>query len=159
MPLARIVLAGVNILLAIVFVWLASASWGKRYAWSYAVFRHDLAVRGLPVDANEPDENGDAIAEHLTERTLQDVLKGGPVVKTQKDEVEARFKQLRGELEGGDEAARRQRGIELLQHLARTGGERESAANLKTEELAPAFEAAFSAARTGKDSAGKELNY
>src|SRR5438128_11361772 len=83
MPLARIILAGVNVLLAIVFMWLASASWGKRYAWSHAVFRHDMALSGLPVDEDERDENNEPIAGYLTDRTLQDILKGGSVVRTQ----------------------------------------------------------------------------
>lgn len=123
------VLAILNVLAAIAFVALASMDWAKRHAWSYAVFRHDLVINGLPVDETEADPVGNApIAEQLTEATLQEVFRpaGGQPVSTQRAEVKRLQDSLRGKIQGAaDEKAQRQALYDTVLPLARTTGERE----------------------------------
>ena len=52
------VLIFLNILAAGAFVALATLSWGKRIPWSYAVFRYELMIAGLPMEA--PPSNPDS---------------------------------------------------------------------------------------------------
>jgi hypothetical protein len=152
MPVARIILAGVNVLAAIVFLYLAAADWGRRYAWSHGVWRYDIALNGLPVDEKQTDEEGEPVIKQMTEGNLKLILKSGPYVKTQKEEVEKRFNDLQSETGGiADENARRQRLLDVLQRLAMTTAERERYAGLKTEEMPAELEKAVSAARTGQN--------
>jgi hypothetical protein len=158
MPVARIVLAGANVLAALVFMYLASADWGRRYQWSHGVWRYDVALNGLPLDEKQLDEEGEPVVRQMTEGNLKLILKSGPFVKTQKEEVEKRFNDVRSEIDGtADEKARRQRLFDVLQRLARTTAERDGYADLKTDEMPAALEAACSAARTGKNSEGRDL--
>src|SRR5437868_2678906 len=108
MPVARIILAGVNVLAAIVFMWLASADWGRRHLWSHGVWRYDVALDGLPLDEKQTNEEGDPQVRQMTPGNLKLLFKAGPEVKTQQEEVEKRFKDVRGEIDGvADENARR----------------------------------------------------
>ncbi len=58
MSLLGKILALVNILAAVGFIYLAASDYGKRQQWSYAVYRHDLAINGLPLDEKEVDVDG-----------------------------------------------------------------------------------------------------
>jgi methyl-accepting chemotaxis protein len=53
MSIAGKILAIFNVLAAIAFIVVAGMDWGQRERWSYAVYRHDLLVDGLPIDAQE----------------------------------------------------------------------------------------------------------
>src|SRR5215471_11112220 len=47
------VLACLNVLVAIALAVLVALDYGKRQAWAYSVFRHDLAVKGIPLNPEE----------------------------------------------------------------------------------------------------------
>jgi hypothetical protein len=83
------ILAILNVLAALGFVYMAASDYGKRQQWSYAVFRHDTAVDGLPIDENQTDLDGKPIAKNLNQATLTDMFQsvGGQEVSTQLAEV------------------------------------------------------------------------
>jgi hypothetical protein len=149
------VLAILNSLAALAFIGLAAMSWGQRQAWSYAVFRHDLLVRGLPVDVDEKDADGYALANNLGADTLNKIFQsaGGQPVKTQVEEVRRRQEQLRGEIEAADEKTQRQKLLEILLPLARTHGERDALRAAKVDELKTKFDDAFKPALEGTEAA------
>jgi hypothetical protein len=129
MSLLGKILAILNVLAALGFVYLAAVDWGKRNAWAYAVFRHELVVDGLPVDESESVPVEDVpVVDRLSENTLQDLFRqaGGQPVKTQREAVKRLHDELRAKVESaGDENAQRQALYTLLEPLARTFGERE----------------------------------
>jgi hypothetical protein len=91
------ILAILNALAAIGFVYMAATDYGKRQQWSYAVHRHDLALEGLPIDDNQLDVDGKPLAKNLNQATLTDMFQsaGGQPVSTQLAEVnEAKRKTL-----------------------------------------------------------------
>lgn len=141
MPLFAKILAILNVLAAGVFFYLAVVDWGVRQAWSYQVFRHELALHGLPVD--DQDNNwrlpGLKIVPDLSDETLQDVFaKGeGPPVRTLHEEVERKRDELVAEINGLDEARKRDRLRTLLLPLARTGDERDDLARQIADPAVP----------------------
>jgi hypothetical protein len=142
------VLIILNVLAAGAFIYLATVDWGARESWSYAVFRHDLALNGLPLDEQELDADGVRAVDRLSNQTLQSMLApvgGGlpatvlPEDKTQMAEVSRLRTTLRTELNtlGGNAAQIRQKMVAWLVPLARTGGEREALRQfLATEPIA-----------------------
>lgn len=119
-----------NVLAAVGFLYLAASDWAIRHKWAYAVYRHELTLRGLPVDDQEADPTDDAPhVEKLSEKTLQDMFQqaGGRPVSTQKADVERARGEFKSTIDGlGDEAAKRERFATVLLPLARTRGEREA---------------------------------
>jgi hypothetical protein len=102
MSLLGKILALVNILAAIGFIYLAASDYGKRQQWSYAVYRHDLALNGLPLDDNEKDVDGQPLVKNLNQATLTEVFQGaGQPVKTQMEEVQRVQNDLRGQIDNG----------------------------------------------------------
>src|SRR5262249_2784538 len=130
MPLLRNILVVLNILVAIVFFVLAARDWGRRTAWAHGVFQYELALNGLPVDANETDANGDLVVKKVH----------GTPVKTQQEELDAKLSQLQSDINGQpDEAAKKKRLIEVLQALAYTQAERDALAKMDVPQLEEAL--------------------
>src|SRR5260370_37405053 len=98
------ILAFLNVLAAVAFFSLAAMDWGKRQAWAYNLYRHDLAMKGLPVTADETDKDGVPWVEGLTQKTLQEMFQpvGGNPVKTQLEEVAAIRERPQSPLNGTD---------------------------------------------------------
>jgi hypothetical protein len=155
-PLTRIILAGLNVFVAIIFLWLAALGQTKR-AWAYNVYLYDVALQGLPVDENELDTNGNPLVDKLTDKTLAGVFDRGSPVRTQKEAVEAKYSEVRRQIDGLGEAEKRAELVRVLKALARGGPQRDAVADMTTEELQAALEKAFEPARTGKLD-GKDLN-
>jgi hypothetical protein len=131
------VLVILNILAAGAFIYLATADWGQRETWSYAVYRHDLALNGLPLDETELDTDGGRAVDRLSDQTFQAILQpvgGGPAGtllpedKTQLAEVRRVRQRLLGEIASlGDNLNQvKERMIAWLVPMARTGGERDA---------------------------------
>ena len=106
------ILAVLNVLAAIAFFVIGGMDYGARRAWSYSAFRHELAIRGLPVDAADdygrPD--GRPVVRDLTDTALKEVFQsaGGAPESTQVAEVQRVKKQVLGDVEGaGDDTAKR----------------------------------------------------
>ena len=89
------ILAVFNVLAAIGFLVVAGLDYSQRSQWSYAHFRYQIALYGLPVgnDDNTWRLPGRSIASDLTPNTLNDLYKGlqgpfaGNIHKTQLDEL------------------------------------------------------------------------
>lgn len=119
------VLAFLNILAAFAFVYLAMQARAAHQMWAYSAFRHELALRGLPLDMEEKDEDGTPIVEKLTSPTVNQMFPGGPV-RTLKEEFDRRRNEFKTELEQAkDDKVKRQQLEETLLLAAVTGGERD----------------------------------
>jgi hypothetical protein len=92
------IFAVLNIVAATVFILVAGIDWGQRQRWAYSVYRHDLLVEGLPIDAKEQDPDGTPRVDKLSPATLNAILPSstGTQVTTQQDEV----KRVRSLVEG-----------------------------------------------------------
>lgn len=110
MSLAGKILAILNVLGAIALLYFASQDYATRQAWAYSVYRHDLLINGLPVDAQELGDDGEPISPRVAEDDKSALFQpvGGDPVATQSDEV-ARVKKI---LDGKVEAASGDRGAQ-----------------------------------------------
>jgi hypothetical protein len=90
------ILALLNIFGALALVYLAMMDYGKRQAWAYSYFRHELVYKGLPLNGSGPgDPDGHETAnkfvvEQLGEELPREIFGtvGGNPVTTQVQEVE-----------------------------------------------------------------------
>jgi hypothetical protein len=177
------ILAVLNVLAAGAFVYLATMDWGKRQAWSYAAFRHDLALDGLPLDENDkawvakfqmtPAEIGDFTIKEIAKTTGGDKLgvKPGDRIKSKEIGKDVFIRSLDAEVErtrdkvfdyinaaDGPEAKRR-RVLDFLLPQLDSGTERDriSDANLtKTEDAEQELRSRFERALDPKDRDGKD---
>ena len=124
------ILAVLNVLVAIAFLVLAGMDYSKRHSWSYAHFRHQVAIHGLPVA--DSDETwrlpGRTISNDLSKRTLDELFTnaGGDAPKTQVEAVEQiKIQILRGAADKADDQAKKNYFSGYLVPLAKTGEERE----------------------------------
>jgi hypothetical protein len=129
MSLAGKIFAILNIVAATGFLLMAWFDWAQRERWAYEVYRHDLLVEGLPIDANETDRDGTPRVDRLSEKTLAAIEPSGTgaPVKTQQDEV----KRVKSEIETRKIASndvpgtKSQKLARYLRPLARTARERD----------------------------------
>src|SRR5438552_12773650 len=91
MSIAGKILAIFNVLAAIAFVIVAGLDWGQRERWAYAVYRHDLLVDGLPIDAKELGPDLKPRVDKLTEPWFSAMFQraGGKPVKTVSQEIDS----------------------------------------------------------------------
>jgi hypothetical protein len=109
------------LLAATVFIYVGIEDWSARYKWAYAVYRQDLTLKGLPVDARVEDPlQNIPLVENLSDNTIADMFKGlGQPVRTQVEEAERVQKQVAEALNRiTDEKARREKWIEIFSPLA-----------------------------------------
>src|SRR5262245_41333044 len=93
MSLLGKILALLNFFGVVALMVLAFMDYSKRQAWAYSVLRHDLAVRGLPLDDKERGPQADPdqpLVSQLSEATLKDMFSqvGGDPKATQVGEVD-----------------------------------------------------------------------
>jgi hypothetical protein len=101
MSLLGKILAVVNILAAVGFIYLAASDYGKRSQWSFAVFLHDRAIYGLPLDDNEKDVDDRPLVKDLSQSTLAEMFQGvGSPVSTQLKELESVQNDLHRKIDG-----------------------------------------------------------
>lgn len=103
MSLLGKVLVFLNVLAAAGFVYLAATDYATRQVWSYGVFRHELALSGLPLDEKEAGADGVPRVQDLTDATLKDAFAqaGGNPVKTQTAELDRVRNALRSKVDDG----------------------------------------------------------
>jgi hypothetical protein len=100
-----------NVLAAIAFLAVAGLDYGKRQTWAYSIFRHELAINGLPLD--EKDDSwrpGTPVYRDLTKNTVTDLFKfsGGNPVYTQLEAVAAMKNSVMSAIDSAtDEVAQR----------------------------------------------------
>jgi glutathione S-transferase len=165
------ILAVLNVLAAGLFVFLAAADWGKRQSWTYGVYRFQLAIDGLPLDAEARGADGVPLVKNLTDKTFQDVFKpvGGisgtaPEDKTQVGEVKRVQAAVRKDIEAAPTVeAKREKLSNILVNLQRTEGDREAMYQqiMKTnvdQLMAPEgpLDQAFNQAIAAKNAEGQE---
>jgi hypothetical protein len=149
------ILAVLNLLAAGAIIYFAAADWGARNSWAFNFFQMELALDGLPVDETQTDADGDKIVDKLTDKTMTDLFQpiGGFPVKDPKAEDKtqvAAVKRLQstlwGQLNGLEEAARKERLVALLTPLARNRGEREALAEKIEKDPKATYDEAFAEA-------------
>jgi hypothetical protein len=121
------ILIFICLLMATGFVYVATIDWAVRYNWSYAVFREDVALKGLPLDNKEEDHFGNfPVVEQFSDYTLQKMFEGrGAPVHTQLEEVKNLQAKVLAELnEVTDEPAKRKKWQQMMLPLATSPGER-----------------------------------
>jgi hypothetical protein len=174
MSLLGKILAVFNVLAVVAFVFIVATDWGQRQIWSYAVYRQDLALDGLPLDAEARDPDGSLQVGRLSDATMQDLFKPAardlpspltPEDKTQVGEVKRVHAKLRGRIEGTpNDDAKRKTLVRVLVPLARTGGERDALRQridkkIPTDQLmadSGPFEQAFKTALDRKTPQGQD---
>jgi hypothetical protein len=135
MSIAGKILAIFNVLAAIAFVAVAGLDWGQRERWAFAVFRHDLLVDGLPIDAEEKGPNLKPRVDQFNEPWFAAMFQrvGGRPVKTQTEEVDRLQKDVQAQVTSQDPpGTKSQKLARFLFPLARTSTEREEYAKLAT---------------------------
>ncbi len=132
------VLAFLNIVAALAFVYLATQVHGMRKAWAYSAYRHELVLDGVPLDGRVTDEEGAYLVNRLTPATLSQMLQGASVT-TLKQEVERRKDELLTEVKQPESDPEKRRKLEQAFLLtARTSAERdEFRQQLRTEKEKP----------------------
>src|SRR4051812_36584050 len=157
MSLLGKVLALLNVLAAVGFFYLATADRAKRQSWAYAVYRHQLAIDGLPLEAGETDPllnvgKADQIGEG-TLRELNQTAGASDLARTQQEEVQKLHDRLKQEVDRADgPAAKRNKLVEILRPLERSSLRRNELADKlrgpaddkAVADLTQRFEEAFS---------------
>jgi hypothetical protein len=84
------VLAVFNVLVAIVFLFVAAKDYNSRQSWAYSHFRHQLAVHGLPLDGRDDAWRlpGRTISDQFGKTARAEMFPGGGPA-TQEEEVTA----------------------------------------------------------------------
>ena len=84
------VLAILNAVAAIAFIVLAGMAYGKRQAWTHAVYRHDLVIDGIPLDDEDSNDLGDLRTDAFSVEMRNQVFTpvGGQPQLTQMREVD-----------------------------------------------------------------------
>lgn len=128
MALTGKILAALNLVMAALFLVTASADWGQRREWGYALFRHELALDGLPLD----DRDRDVLAnlprvKRLGQSTLNTMFRDmGEPVRTRTNEVTLVQGRVRAAVTGeSGEAGQRKLLAAVLIPLANTGSQRD----------------------------------
>lgn len=112
-------MAILNVLAAGAFLFLAAQDYAVRQQWAYAVFKHRLALTGLPVDEDETDADNRPIVLDIDDE-LAKSISGDSAVKTMEQFLELRKSELDPVLEKrGAEAY-----VKVLLPLVRTEQER-----------------------------------
>jgi hypothetical protein len=168
------ILAVLNILAALAFIFLVAVDWGQRQTWSYAVYRYDLALDGLPLDDETRSADGTLQVNRLSDATMQDLFKSfGPVPspltpqdKTQEAEVRRVHDRLRRDIDAEQDPAKKRALLaSILVPLERTGGERDALREKIAREPVDAlladsgpFERAFKTALARQTQTGQALD-
>ncbi|MBX7102535.1 MAG: hypothetical protein K1X57_00535 [Gemmataceae bacterium] len=134
------VLTILNALAAVAFLVIAGMDYSARNQWSYSVFRHDLAMRGLPLD-NKDDSwrPGRAIVKDVNAKTMDDLFRnaGGAPVKTQLEAVQQAKATATQFVEGaGDDAKKRAAAAAVWLPLIPHSHQRDNARKLIAEKPA-----------------------
>jgi hypothetical protein len=126
MSISGKILIILNLLVASVFLYIATLDWAARNKWAYAVYRDNLALNGLPLNAKADDPLDYSLAaENLSDNTMKQIFASfGDPVRTQAEEVQRVQRRLSEELNAiTDEKARRQKWVTLLLPLANNTAE------------------------------------
>lgn len=125
------ILTILNALAAIAFFVIAGMDYSARQAWAFAMFRHELAIHGLPLDDKDDSwRPGTPIVKDLTNDALTKIFAsaGGLPVRTQLDAVKQAKATALNHIETAGqagEAQARQAIAEVWRPLPKLGHERD----------------------------------
>src|SRR3954451_9441254 len=90
MSLPGKILAILNLLAAVGFLFLGILDYAKRQAWADLALQREVLLQGLPLDENEPDADGRPRVAGLRPAFLEETFRtaGGSPVRTQLEEVQ-----------------------------------------------------------------------
>jgi hypothetical protein len=113
---------------------LGAMDYGKRQAWSYAVFREELLLRGLPLDKDERDaEHKLLILDKFHEETKKELFPQGNPVLTQLEEVNRVKNEVQGQIQqAGDNNKQMLACAEVLLPFAVTAADRDRLLAIRT---------------------------
>src|SRR3954471_5683541 len=86
-------LAVLNLVALLAFLFMASAAYKMRQAWSYSVLRWDMALDGMPIDEADLDQQGRPKYLNLDDK-LCELLTGDATIATQQAYLDLRKKEL-----------------------------------------------------------------
>ena len=90
-------LIGVNVVLAIAFVFLAATDYSRRRGWENLILQQDLTINGLAIDEKEKDAEGQFIYQ-LAGKNMQQQL--GVSVNAQTAELQQRHNDTKAAIDG-----------------------------------------------------------
>src|ERR1051326_444302 len=148
------VLAGLNVLVALILFVFAGKDYAEARSARYAVFRHEMVLNGLPVDKEERwfDQPDDPVAVKLTPKVLEDVYTdsngqklptagselAGPLVPTVLEELERVKGECRNSVMAKSAGAEQQAKLQqFLLPLAKNIGDREELRKLIAGPIGP----------------------
>jgi hypothetical protein len=133
MSLLGKVLVVLNFLGVAGVVVLGAMDYGKRQAWSYAVFREELMLDGLPLNEEERDPKHHLlILDKFHEETRKELFPQNPVV-TQRKEVERVRNEVTGQIQqAGDNTKQMVACADFLLPLAKTLADRDRFMAIRT---------------------------
>ncbi|QVL31068.1 hypothetical protein KIH39_19780 [Telmatocola sphagniphila] len=155
MGLLSKILLVLNLLAAGAFIYLASSVWGKRQEWTYSVFRHTIALKGLPLEGESGTGSEDVPFDYqvndqvrlntIRKSTLQKAIPsggsefGGEPVNSQTAELKRLQQKIFSQIDGADgNPAKLNLILKYLLNLAQTGAHRDGAFALLRDILNPA---------------------
>jgi hypothetical protein len=127
MSLLGKILAVLNVFGVIGFVLLAGMVYAKRQSWSHAVFRQDLATNGLPLQGDEVDPQGFAVADRFSDQDRKELFPAGEQPQSQEAEVRSLQGTVTGRVRAlsGDPRAQMLLCTTVLEPFALTAAEQE----------------------------------
>jgi len=127
------ILAVLNLAALLAFTWLAAKDLQMRKAWSYAVYRWDVAIEGMPVDETDADirgrpryyDFGDALSAELV---------GRPEIHTQEEFLDYRIDELNKRIDDDKiKPSRIDKLVEVVVALTDTPAERQALLASRTD--------------------------
>jgi hypothetical protein len=126
------ILAFLNILGMVFLFFMALMTYSRREAWMYANYRHDVALRGIALNREERDAQGNLVYLDMPKQMQKELFPTEPVA-TQKEEVERVRKKLQKKVDdAGDPQKQSVVYATILLPLARTNAQREDLLSIRT---------------------------
>jgi hypothetical protein len=124
--------AVLNVFGMIFLVVMALMTYSRREAWLYVNYGHETALKGLPLNEEEVDEQGNLLYKDVPKQLQKDLFPSEPV-NTQKKEVERVAKKLQGKIDAASDPQKQAVVYaNILLPLARTNTEREDLLSIRT---------------------------
>ena len=126
------VLAFFNILGMVFLFFMALMTYSRREAWMYANYRHDVALKGIALNREERDAQGNLVYLDMPKQMQKELFPTEPVA-TQKEEVERVQKKLQKKV--NDAGGQEQQSVKyatILLPLTRTNAQREDLLSIRT---------------------------
>jgi hypothetical protein len=142
------VLVILNLIGVLAVAVLGAMDYGKRQAWTYAVFRAELMLRGLPLDKEKEERDTDAllILAKFHDETRKELFPQGKAVDTQREEVERLQGEVKNQIQtAGSNDKQMLVCAEVLLPFAQTNADRDRLLDIRTHLADEKAQAAYKA--------------